>query len=94
MEYQRHGGLSDREFSVVIERLKTWASTHRRQSEPIILLMGQAMTPHEFVRQVEEQTEFGLSFLDYVCRQTEAARANGQDVEPKDFIDRAILANR
>jgi len=92
--FERHGGLSDADYQAVLERLRTWASTHRRQSEQIIMIMGKPLTPHQFVHQIAEETEFGRSFLDYLRRQSEASVQTERPLRPQDFIDRAIQANR
>jgi hypothetical protein len=89
MEFPEFGGLSRRDFEGLIEELRTWAATHPKQNEPVIMLMGKSLTPHQFVREVEDQEEFGRSFLDYVRRQSEAT-----DTRPRTFIDRAIMANK
>jgi hypothetical protein len=94
MEIEKYGGLTSREFNDMVAALKVWASTHRRQSEPVIMLMGQSFTPQQFVEEVELQTDFGLSFLDYVRRPAAASETTGQFMAPRDFIDRAILANK
>jgi hypothetical protein len=89
MDYREWGGLSRKDFDDVVEALKTWASTHPKKSEPIVMLMGKTFTPDQFLREVAEQTSFGLSFLDYIRRQSAVS-----DTRPRTFIDRAILANR
>jgi hypothetical protein len=89
MEFREYGGLSEIDFREVVEALHTWAASHARRREPIIMLMGRTFTPDEFVKEVAEQTEFGRSFLDYVRRQSSIG-----PTRPRTFIDRAILANK
>lgn len=89
LEFRKYGGLSKTDFGEVVEALRTWAATHPRRSEPLIMLMGRTFTPDQFVDEVTEQTEFGLSFLDYVWRQSSIG-----PTRPRTFIDRAILANK
>lgn len=93
-EFQPRGGLSETDYRAVVDALRTWASTHRRQNEQVIMIMGKSLTPHEFVDQIADQTNFGRSFLDYVRRQSEASEEAGRFQRPRDFIDRAIQANR
>lgn len=94
MEYEARGGLSYEEYERVLEALRAWVSTHRRKNDPIIHLMGESFTPYGFLKQVEDQTEFGRSFLDYVRRQSAASEASEHPMRPHDFVDRAIQANR
>jgi len=89
MEFPKHGGLAQRDFEEVLDALRTWANTHPRKHDPIIMLLGQTLTPEQFVKEVSQETEFGASFLDYVRRQSKAG-----PTRPRTFIDRAILANK
>jgi hypothetical protein len=84
----------------VIDELRRWAETHPRRREVVIATMtmdresarrdegGQMFDPRDFVEQVVERTAYGQSFLEYLVRQ-----ANLHEVEPEEFIRRAVRAN-
>ena len=89
MELPVHGGLSQEDFDEVVDALHTWANTHPRKEEPVVMLMGRTLTPAQVVNEVTQETEFGASFLEYIHRQSLIG-----PTRPRTFIDRAILANR
>ena len=91
----------------VIDALKTWLSTHPTPDQPFFIIMSEfrgrrfgegpprreksssALTPRDFVREVESGSQTGAQFLQFVLKQ-----ADLYEVEPQDFVWRAVEANR
>jgi hypothetical protein len=84
----QHGGLGRRDYEDVMIALRDWADSHPKAKEPIFFEMGRSYSPVQFVIEVGEHTDIGISFLRYVAFQSQRT-----DTRPRTFIDRAIRAN-
>ncbi len=83
------GGLDRQDFDEVMIALRDWAESHPQSKEPIFFEMGRSYTPIQFTYEVAERTDVGMGFLEYVAYQSRRT-----ETRPRNFIDRAILANR
>jgi hypothetical protein len=81
--------LEPNEEIAVIEDLKNWKDTNPKKDEPFLFLMGRSFTPEQFFHEVEERTEFGVSFLRFL-----AAQSRETNQRPRDVIRRAVDANQ
>jgi len=81
--------LDEEEEGEVVAELKDWVNTHPSKDAPFLFFMGRSLTPVEFFNEVEERTEFGLSFLRFLADQSKRF-----DERPRDAIRRAVDANR
>ena len=80
---------SHSELEPVLEALRRWALGHPRSERPFLVVRGRAFSPKSFLIEAQEQSRFAAPFLEYIF--DEARRL---DVQPKDFIDRAIRSER
>jgi hypothetical protein len=56
--------LTEDEFKQVVYALARWAETHPRPEYPVIGFSGRAsITPLQLVKEVEEKTSDGMSFI-------------------------------
>jgi hypothetical protein len=86
---QEFGEMNRRDYEEMIDALETWAAAHPKQKEPFLILMGQSLTPAQFLEEIRNRTELGSFFINYV--QEHSVRSS---TPPKTFIHRAIEANR
>ena len=84
----------------LVNELRRWAESHPQRGEVVVASMvtyderergaaeAEMFDPYDFVVQVAERTPFGESFVEFVVEQ-----ANRYDVEPEEFVQRAVRAN-
>ncbi len=85
----QHLELSDEQFAEIIKAVQQWAAGHPNTYEPLTLVRGKVLSPRALANEMEQRTEFGRPFLNYLAQ--EAARTGEAVAEP---IYRAITANQ
>jgi hypothetical protein len=81
--------LPERVPQPVLEALRRWALGHPKAEQPFLTVRGHTFTPKTFLAEIEQQTEFGRPFLDYLFEE-----ASRRDMRPEELIDRTILRQR
>lgn len=87
--HDQPGMMEEEQLTRILQELAVWSSSHPRRDEPFLFFMGRSFTPLEFFREVEDQTEFGRSFLHFLNQQSERSGER-----PWHAIARAVEANK
>jgi hypothetical protein len=85
----RESGIMSGDPRPIIEAMRLWAHGHPAADQPFLIVKGKAFTPKEFLHEVEERTEFGLSFLRFLFEE-----ASRHEVAPESLLYKAIKANQ
>jgi hypothetical protein len=85
----QHVELSEEQFAEIIEAVHQWATGHPNSDGPLTLVRGRMLSPKALAREMEDKTELGRPFLNYLAH--EATRTGNGVTEP---IYRAIIANQ
>lgn len=81
--------LDDYELEGCIAELRLWANNHPAPREPFLALMGQVLTPLEFLFEVEARSRIGNVFLTSLAEQFK-----DPGDPPRKFIARSAEANQ
>jgi hypothetical protein len=81
--------LNESDFADIVQAVRLWADGHPAADQPLTLVKGKVLSPKALAQEMEEKSQYGRPFLDYLAK--EAIRTSAPVTQP---IYRAISANQ